>query len=133
MWWQWAAGVLCAVLVLWLALIIALITLRPRELNATAALRLLPDVIRLVSRMARDEALPLAPRVWLYLLLGYLLLPVDLMPDFIPILGFADDAIITAIVLRYAVRTCGQEAVRRHWPGSPDGLAAVLVLAGMRR
>ncbi len=133
MWWQWAAGILAAVLVLWLALLIALITLRPRELNATAVLRLLPDVIRLVSRMARDEALPLAPRVWLYLLLGYLLLPVDLVPDFIPILGFADDAIIAAFVLRYAVRTCGQEAVRRHWPGSPEGLAAVLVLAGMRR
>ena len=100
----------------------------PRE-----ALRLLPDLVRLVRRLAADRTLPRAVRVRLGLLLGYLLCPVDLVPDVIPVVGYADDAVLVVLVLRSVVRRAGPEAVERHWPGTPEGLAAVLRLAGGSR
>ena len=61
----------------------------------------------------------------LWLLLAYLAMPIDLVPDFVPVLGHADDAIVVALVLRSAVRRAGSAAVERHWPGTSDGLAAL--------
>lgn len=96
-----------------------------------AAMRLIPDVVRLVKRLASDSTVPRRTRWLLFALLGYLLLPFDLVPDFIPVLGIADDAIIVAIVLRFTIRTAGIDAVRGHWPGDPPALQAVLALAGI--
>jgi uncharacterized membrane protein YkvA (DUF1232 family) len=64
-------------------------------------------------------------------LLVYLISPIDLIPDFIPILGYADDALVVAIALRFATRRAGREAIAQHWPGTPAGLTAVLRLAGL--
>lgn len=90
------------------------------------ALRLLPDLLRLLlRRLAADPELPRGVRVRIILLIGYLLVPVDLVPDFIPVLGYADDAIIVALALRSVTRTAGPDAVQRHWPGSPVGLQTV--------
>jgi uncharacterized membrane protein YkvA (DUF1232 family) len=61
----------------------------------------------------------------------YLAMPLDLIPDFIPVLGHADDAIIVCLVLRSVVRKAGGQAVRRHWPGTDDGLAALWRIAGL--
>jgi len=63
--------------------------------------------------------------------LVYLLSPIDLIPDFIPVLGYADDALVVAIALRFATRRAGSAAIERHWPGTPAGLRAVLRLAGL--
>jgi uncharacterized membrane protein YkvA (DUF1232 family) len=63
--------------------------------------------------------------MWLALLLAYLALPIDLIPDFIPVLGYADDAVIVALVLRSVTRRAGPDALAEHWPGTPDGLAAL--------
>lgn len=121
------------ILLLWIALIIAL-WVQQRRAGATVdwrqIARLIPDVIRLIGRLARDRSVPRGTRWWLLALLGYLLLPIDLVPDFIPVLGFADDAIVAAIVLRFAIRHAGRDAVERHWPGTPEGLQAVLRLIG---
>jgi uncharacterized membrane protein YkvA (DUF1232 family) len=59
----------------------------------------------------------------------YLAMPFDLIPDFVPVLGYADDAIIVAAVLRSVVRRAGPDAIRRNWPGTSDGLATVWRLA----
>jgi len=95
------------------------------------SLRLLPDLLRLLPRLARDDSLPRGVRVRLWLLLAYLASPIDLIPDFIPVLGYADDAIIVAAALRSVVRRAGPEPLQRHWPGSDDGLRALTRLAGL--
>ncbi|GAT67241.1 membrane protein [Planomonospora sphaerica] len=129
----WLTTALSAVgglVVLWLAALAALAIARPRAGLLTEAIRLLPDLLRLTSRLARDRTLPRGVRIRLWLLLGYLALPIDLVPDFIPVLGYADDAIVVAVVLRSVVRVVGPQALERHWPGTDDGLAAVRRLAG---
>ena len=83
----------------------------------------MPDAIRLVHRLAREGDLSRGTRARVWLLLGYLAIPVDLVPDFIPVIGYADDAILIGIVLRSVIRRAGPQIVRRHWPGSDQGLA----------
>ncbi|MCZ4493464.1 MAG: hypothetical protein JWP53_2395 [Conexibacter sp.] len=109
----------------YLALVVALVVVRPETARLTETLRLLPDLLRLVGRLARDPALPRGARVRLWMLLAYLAMPFDLIPDFIPVLGYADDVIIVGLVLRSVVRQAGPASVRRHWPGTEDGLRAL--------
>jgi len=132
----WAVAlVVGSLLVLWLVLIATLFVAGRRTGEPTTvheAVRLLPDVLVLVRRLAGDRSLPGSVHWRLLLLLGYLLLPIDLVPDFIPVVGYADDALLVAWVLRSVVRTAGSEALDRHWPGTPQGLAIVRRLAGVR-
>ena len=124
--WAWTlVGAGAGLLLCWLVLLAVLWAARPDELRARELLRLLPDVLRLVRRLAADRSLPRGVRVRLWLLLGYLALPVDLVPDVLPVIGFADDAIAVALVLRAVVRRAGPDAVARHWPGTEAGLAAL--------
>ena len=121
-------GVATGLLLLWLALLIVLWRLTGRSDSGALrdTLRLLPDLLRLLKRLAADPTLPRGVRLRLWLLLAYLITPIDLVPDFIPVIGYADDAVVVALVLRSVVRRSGVEAVERHWPGTPDGLATVL-------
>ncbi|MFB4284091.1 MULTISPECIES: YkvA family protein [unclassified Nonomuraea] len=129
--WDLLIGIGVALLVAWLALIAMLAIVRPRGGLLREALRLLPDVLRLVRRLAADPDLPRGVRVRLVLLLAYLAFPIDVVPDFIPVLGYADDAIIVVAVLRSVVRRAGLQAVRRHWPGTDDGFTVLTRLAGL--
>jgi len=110
----------------------ALLVTRPRGNLLGEALRLLPDLLRLLRRLAGDASVPRAARVRLWLLLGYLAIPIDLVPDFVPVLGYADDAIVVSLVLRSVVRHAGAPVVRGHWPGTDDGLAALGRLTGLQ-
>jgi uncharacterized membrane protein YkvA (DUF1232 family) len=126
-------GAAAGLLLLWLCLVGALLVAgtgrrRPR---LAEVLRLLPDLLVLLQRLAWDGSLPRVVRVLLLLLLVYLALPFDLIPDFVPIAGYADDAIIVAVALRFTVRRAGAEAVTRHWSGSDAALATVLRAAGL--
>lgn len=130
--WDIVIAVVVGLVVAWLLLVGALWIAKPGELQLKDALRLLPDLLGLLRRLAADRTLPRGVRVRLWLLLGYLVLPVDLVPDFIPVLGYADDAVVVVLVLRSVVRRAGPRAIEQHWRGTPDGLAAVLRLAGAR-
>jgi uncharacterized membrane protein YkvA (DUF1232 family) len=132
-WWDLFIGIAAALLLAWLALVLVLLIARPPGGLLREALRVLPDVLRLVRRLAADKSLPRGVRIRLGLLLSYLAVPIDLIPDFIPVLGYADDAIIVTAVLRSVVRRAGVEAVRAHWPGTDDGFAAVTRLTGLPR
>lgn len=130
-WWDLALGLVAALVLVWLFLIVSLILVRPRGGLLREALRLLPDVLRLIRRLAADKTLPRGVRVRLALLLAYLAFPIDLIPDFVPVLGYADDAIIVTFVLRSVVRRAGLDAVRAHWPGTDDGFAAMARITGL--
>jgi uncharacterized membrane protein YkvA (DUF1232 family) len=125
------AGIAAALLAAWLVLVVALLAARPRGPLLGEALRLLPDLLRLLRRLAADPALPRGARIRLWLLLAYLALPFDLIPDVIPVLGYADDAILVALVLRTVVRRAGAGVVRARWPGTEDGLAALGRVTGL--
>lgn len=129
--WKTVIAVLAGLLLAWAALLVALAATRPKGSLLGESVRLLPDLLRLVSRLARDRGVPRTARLSLWLLLGYLALPIDVVPDFVPVLGYADDAVAVALVLRYVIRRAGPEPVHRHWPGTPEGLAAVHRLAGL--
>jgi uncharacterized membrane protein YkvA (DUF1232 family) len=118
--------------VMYLGLLAALLVARPKGNLLGEALRLLPDLLRLLRRLAADSDVPRGARVRLWLLLGYLAIPFDLVPDFVPVLGYADDAIVVSLVLRSVVRRAGAPLVRRHWPGTDAGLTAVARLTGMQ-
>jgi len=117
----------------WLTLVVLLVVVRPRGGLLSESLRLLPDVLRLVRRLAADPTLPRGIRVRLGLLLVYLASPLDLIPDVIPVIGYADDAILVTWVLRSVVRRAGLEVVRAHWPGTPDGFTALTRLTRLTR
>lgn len=128
-------SVLGGLVTLWLVLVLILWVQSRRagrRVDWRQILRLVGDVVVLLRRLVADPKVPRGTRWWLGGLLVYLLLPIDLVPDFIPVLGYADDAIVVAIALRYTMRTAGRPAIERHWPGTPDGLESLLTLAGVR-
>jgi uncharacterized membrane protein YkvA (DUF1232 family) len=124
-WWTISLGVVGGLVLVWTVLAAVLWLTKPDEYELREALRLLPDLIRLIKRLAADPDTPRGVRIRLALLLVYLALPVDLIPDFVPVIGYADDAIIVALVLRSTTRRAGPDALARHWPGTPEGLNAL--------
>ena len=137
MWWQLGFALLASLLALWLVLLLVLWRLSPDELTAREALRLLPDLVRLVGRLARDGSLPLGVRIRLWLLIGYLALPIDLVPDVIPVVGYADDLLVVVLTLRSVVRPSGgagssTRALARHGAGLRGGLPAAGCSRGLR-
>ena len=82
----------------------------------------------LLTRLVRDERVPRRAKWPLLLLLPYLASPIDLIPDFIPVLGQLDDAAFVALALRRVVRLAGPSVVTELWPGSERGLRLVLAL-----
>ncbi len=129
--WPILAGVAVVLVGVWAVLVATLLFVRPRDLTATDAARLLPDALRLLRRLASDRTLPRGVRTRLWLFLGYLVVPFDIIPDFVPVIGYADDLIIAFAVLRSVVRRAGPAAIERHWPGSAEGLSVLRRLAGL--
>jgi uncharacterized membrane protein YkvA (DUF1232 family) len=132
--WETVAGAVGGVLAVYALLLLLLWGYARRHPETVAmkdALRLLPDLLRLLRRLLADRSLGAGIRVRVALLVAYLLSPIDLVPDFLPVVGYADDVIIVALVLRSVVARSGADAVRRHWPGTPAALEIVLRLAGL--
>ncbi len=107
-----------AVVVLYALAVLALIALGRRG-DARALAGFIPDCLVLVRRLLGDSRVPRRRKALLGLLAAYLALPIDLVPDFIPVAGQLDDAIIVALVLRAVLRSGGEDVLREHWPG-PD-------------
>jgi uncharacterized membrane protein YkvA (DUF1232 family) len=127
-WWQWLLISLGVILVIY-ASFLAWLVIRGRHEDARAFATFIPDCIVLVTRLARDPRVPRRRKLLLIALVGYLSLPFDLVPDFIPVAGQLDDAIVVALVLRHFVRAGGEPMIRELWPGPEQSLALILRLA----
>jgi uncharacterized membrane protein YkvA (DUF1232 family) len=123
--WIWIAVALVAV---YAAAVLALVV-AGRRTDARALAGFVPDCARLFKRLAGDPRVARRHKVALLLVLGYLVMPIDLVPDFIPVVGQLDDAILVALVLRSVVRAAGPELLTEHWPGPASSLGVVLRMA----
>jgi uncharacterized membrane protein YkvA (DUF1232 family) len=132
-WRELALGAAGALLISWLALVVMLVVVRPSGSLLKESLRLLPDLIRLLKNLTTDGSQPRGVRIRVALLLAYLASPIDLIPDFIPVLGYADDAILALAVLRSTARQVGTAGLRAHWPGTEDGFNTLCRAAGLPR
>jgi uncharacterized membrane protein YkvA (DUF1232 family) len=127
-WLLFAGGaILAAYLLVVLALVVA-----GRRTDARALAGFVPDCVILFSRLLRDPRVPRRSKFLVAALIPYLALPIDLIPDFIPVAGQADDAILVALVLRVLVKRTDAVILRELWPGPDRSLAAVFRLAGAR-
>ena len=128
-WWT-LATIGLGILAVWAILIGLLFALRPRDVPLGEVVRVIPDVVRLVRRLIGDPAVPLPVKVALVSLMVWLLSPIDLIPEFIPVLGPVDDAVVAVLVLRYVRRRLGIEALRSRWAGTPQGFALLIRIIG---
>ena len=124
---EWAVAGLAVTTVLYSAAVLALVAMGRRS-DARALAGFIPDCVVLVRRLLRDARVTRRRKAALGLLVAYLLLPFDLVPDFIPVAGQLDDAILVAVALRSLIRGGGEGLLREHWPG-PERSLAVLARA----
>ena len=103
-----------------------------RRTDARALAGFVPDCVILLSRLLRDPRVPRRSKMFVAALIPYLALPFDLIPDFIPVAGQADDAILVALLLRILVKRTDPVVLRELWPGPDRSLLVVLRLAGLR-
>jgi uncharacterized membrane protein YkvA (DUF1232 family) len=117
-----ALGIAVAV---WLVVVVALILLG-RRVEAKQLARLLPDLASLLRGLLHDPRVPRGSRVLVGLAIVWVVSPIDLLPEFLPVIGPLDDVIVVALVLRHLVRRAGPEVVREHWRGDTGMLERVL-------
>jgi len=129
---QWLLAVGVSAIVLYVAGVGALYALGRRG-EARALAGFIPDCIVLVRRLLADPRVPRRRKALLVAVAGYLALPIDLVPDFIPVAGQLDDAIILTLVLRAVLRSGGEGLLKEHWPGPAESLEVVRRLTFGRR
>ena len=127
-WWTWLLISLGAFLAIYASFLAWLVN-HGHDEDARARATFIADCIVLVTRLARDSRVPRRRKLLLIALVAYLALPFDLVPDFIPVAGQLDDAIIVALVLRHFIRAGGEPMMRELWPGPEESLALILRLA----
>ncbi|MEA2662652.1 MAG: hypothetical protein QOH08_2224 [Chloroflexota bacterium] len=115
------------VLAAWLLLVAGLVVAGRRVLARELA-ALVPNLTRLFAGLIRDPRVPLRAKIVLGTTALYLAMPIDLVPDLIPVVGSLDDAIVAALALRYVLRATSPDLVAEHWPGDPATLHRILRL-----
>jgi uncharacterized membrane protein YkvA (DUF1232 family) len=121
------ASILLVVIAIWILVVVVLVVVGRFVLARELAL-LLPNLIRLFGGLLRDARVPLRAKVVLAVATVWLASPIDLIPEFIPIVGSVDDAVVAALALRFVLRTTDGAVVREHWRGDPATLERLLRL-----
>jgi uncharacterized membrane protein YkvA (DUF1232 family) len=125
---EWLRGIAILVgivIATWLALVAVIWLHRPSRHLAGAAVRLLPDTLRMLRSIVADPSTPRLERWLLIGLFAWLASPIDLLPEFLPGIGPLDDIVVAALVLRRVARRLGRDGMRPHWPGDDDGFALI--------
>jgi len=120
----WALLILAGALLAYLAAVLALVV-AGRRTDARAVAGFVPDCLVLCRRLLADSRVPRRHKALLAGLVGYLASPLDLIPDFIPVIGQLDDLLIAVLTLRIVRRGIRRSIVRQHWPGPPQSLRVV--------
>jgi uncharacterized membrane protein YkvA (DUF1232 family) len=126
----WIAAIVLGLLAVWAGLVALLWIVRPRDVRLRELLVLVPDLLRLVRDLIADRSTPFAVRVALVGLLAWLVSPIDLIPEFVPVLGPLDDVVVAVLVLRFVRRRLGDAELRRRWRGTPQGYDLVSRIIG---
>ena len=127
-WQLWMLAVLGGLALVWAVVVLSFI-IAGRRGKARALAGFIPDCAVLVGRLLRDPRVPRRRKLLLSLAVGYLAFPIDLVPDFIPLVGQLDDAILLAFVVRHLLRA-DEQLVRELWPGPERSLEFLLRLIG---
>ena len=123
-------GIAAGLFATWAAFVTLLWLLRPRHLLLVELVSVVPDVLRFVRDLLTDRAVPRRARLALVVLLAWLVSPIDLIPEFIPVLGPLDDVVVAVLVLRYVRRTIGIDGLRAHWRGTESGFELLTSIVG---
>ena len=116
---------LAVVVALWLIAILGLVVFG-RRAAARELATLIPNLLILFRELLRDSQVPRSSKLWLWFAVVWLVSPIDLIPEFIPVVGPLDDAIVAALVLRYVLRRTDRAVLARHWRGDPATLNVIL-------
>jgi len=114
----------------WIALLVLIWVLRPRNVALRDLLGVIPDLLRLIRDLLADRKTPLAVRLALTFLLAWIVNPIDLIPEFIAVIGPLDDAVVAVLVLRYVRRRIGLAELRERWRGTDAGFALLSGVLG---
>jgi uncharacterized membrane protein YkvA (DUF1232 family) len=124
------AAVVAAVVALWVACLVLFWLARPRGVPAREVIGTLPDVLRLLRGLVTDRSVPLDVRIILVALIAWIVSPIDLIPEFVPVLGPLDDVMVAVAALRYVRHRVGIEGLRARWRGSDAGFAVLTRIIG---
>ena len=128
--WGLLIGIALGLLAAWLALIALLWLLRPRDVRLGELVRVVPDVVRLARGLLADRSVPVSVKAALLGLLAWLINPIDVIPEFIPVLGPLDDVVVAILVLRFVRRRIGADELARRWPGTTAGYTLLSRVVG---
>jgi uncharacterized membrane protein YkvA (DUF1232 family) len=123
-------GVVLGLLAVWAVLVAVLWVVRPRDVPLSELVAFVPDLVRLVRSLIADRSAPVAVRAALVVLLVWLISPIDLIPEFIPVLGPLDDIVVAVVVLRFVRRRLGIDSLRTRWTGSEAGFRLLERMVG---
>lgn len=123
-------GIAFALVALWAVLLVLFWALRPKGVPVLEILGIVPDVLRLIRSVIGDRSAPLDVRLVLVGLLAWIVSPIDLIPEFIPVLGPLDDVVVAVVAMRYVRRRVGVHDLRRRWSGTEAGFAIVVRVIG---
>ena len=126
------AGILLILVAIWIVVAVVLVIVG-RVLLARELALLLPNLVRMFGGLLRDPRVPLRAKIVVGIASLWLASPIDLIPDFVPIAGQLDDAIVAALALRFILRTTDGAVVRQHWHGDPATLERVLRMVSWGR
>jgi hypothetical protein len=123
-------AIILAILVLWAVLLVVFWVLRPKDVGVREIVGVIPDVLRLLRSIIGDGSAPPDVRLVLIGLLAWIISPIDLIPEFIPVLGPLDDVVVAVVALRYVRRRLGVDDLRRRWSGTDEGFALLVRMVG---